>query len=299
MKSIEIFVYVLGLTVVLSCSSIKKTANNTILFAKDNLVAWCVVPFDSAERTPEERAIMLQELGFKHFAYDWRLKHLASFPDEIKALKEHGIDLQSVWLWVDTNSGKILDDANERLFTIIKQNNVKTEFWLGFGNNHFEGLSDEEKLKKAMASISYLRDRAKEAGCTISLYNHGDWFGEPVNQVRIIEKMRAKDIGIVYNFHHAHLQVKEFPELLPKMLPYLKTVNLNGMKVGGPKILTLGQGTEELAMLKTLKDSGYKGSLGIICHIETEDAKVVLERNLNGLKSLLKTMGDQKALATY
>jgi sugar phosphate isomerase/epimerase len=103
----------------------------------------------------------------------------------------------------------------------------------------------------------------------------------------------------VYNFHHAHLQVKEFPELLVKMLPYLKTVNLNGMKVEGPKILTIGQGDQELGMLKTLKESGYNGSIGIICHIETEDAKVVLERNLNGLKTVLKTMGDEAALATY
>ena len=111
--------------------------------------------------------------------------------------------------------------------------------------------------------------------------------------------MEAKDIGIVYNFHHAHTQVKEFPALLSKMLPYLNTVNLNGMKIEGPKIMTLGEGDEELGMLKTLKESGYKGALGIICHIETEDAKVVLERNLNGLKKLLEAMNEKQALATY
>ncbi len=299
MKNTSLPLYLLLLIVFLSCNTDKKETKNSKLFSKDNLVAWCVVPFDSVERTPAERAIMLNDLGFKHFAYDWRLKHLPTFPDEIKSLKKHDIDLKSVWLWVDTDSGKIFDDANEQLFDIIKQNNVKTDFWLGFGNKHFDGLSDEEKLTKAVASISYIQERAKELGCTLSLYNHGDWFGEPVNQIRIIEKMGAKDIGIVYNFHHAHLQVKEFPELLSKMLPYLKTVNLNGMKVGGPKILTLGQGDEELGMLKILKESGYEGSLGIICHIETEDAKVVLERNINGLKSLLKTMGDEEALATY
>ena len=111
--------------------------------------------------------------------------------------------------------------------------------------------------------------------------------------------MGSTDVGIVYNFHHAHQQVKQFPQLLSKMLPYLKTVNLNGMNVAGPKILTIGQGDEEAGMLKVLKDSGYTGSLGIICHIETEDAKVVLERNLAGLKSLLQTMGEEEALATY
>jgi len=294
------FVSVLLVVLIFSCgSSDKKSNGSNSLFNKDNLVAWCVVPFDSAERTPEERAAMLAELGFSNFAYDWRLKHLPTFPAEIKALKDHHINLKSVWLWIDTDSGKIIDDTNEQLFAMIKENNVKTDFWLGFSNKHFEGLSDEQKLEKAMSSISYLRNRAAAIGCTVSLYNHGDWFGEPLNQVRIIEKMEAKDIGIVYNFHHAHTQLKEFPELLDRMLPYLNTVNLNGMNIEGPKILTIGEGREELGMLKTLKESGYNGALGIICHIETEDAKVVLQRNLDGLKKLLQAMDEKQALATY
>ncbi len=111
--------------------------------------------------------------------------------------------------------------------------------------------------------------------------------------------MGAKDVGIVYNFHHAHLQIKEFPQLLQKMLPYLNTVNLNGMKVEGPKIIPLVTADEELEMLNTLKESGYDGALGIICHIETEDAKVVLDRNLRGLRSLLSEMGEDEALKTY
>src|SRR5947209_1079710 len=30
------------------------------LFARDNLIAWCIVPFDSKRRGPEERAAMLE-----------------------------------------------------------------------------------------------------------------------------------------------------------------------------------------------------------------------------------------------
>ena len=295
MKIIALCLVSIFTVFIFSCTS----DSNGSLFNKENLVAWCVVPFDSVDRTPEERAAMLQELGFTKFAYDWRLKHLPTFPDEIKSLRAHGVNLKSVWLWIDADSGKIFDDTNEQLLSMIRENNVKTDFWLGFSNKHFEGLSDEQKLEKAISSISYIRNRAQDLGCTISLYNHGDWFGEPINQVGIIEKMEAKDIGIVYNFHHAHTQVKEFSALLSKMLPYLNTVNLNGMKIEGPKIMTLEEGDEELGMLKTLKESGYKGALGIICHIETEDAKVVLERNLNGLKKLLEAMNEKQALATY
>lgn len=298
-KLLLISISLIVLLAMFSCGSGKKDLSNKNLFNKENLVAWCVVPFDSVERSPEERADMLKGLGFSQFAYDWRLKHLSTLSDEIKALKNRGIKLASVWVWIDTDTGKIFDDANERLLDIIKQNNVKTDLWLGFSNKHFEGLTDEQKLEKAVASVSYIQNRAKELGCTISLYNHGDWFGEPLNQVRIIEKSGLKDVGIVYNFHHAHLQVKEFPQLLSRMLPYLRTVNLNGMRIDGPKILTIGEGDEEQGMLKTLKESGYDGSIGIICHIETEDAKVVLQRNIDGLKSILQTMGEDEALGTY
>ena len=283
---------------IISCHP-KQHNDNNMLFSKDNLVAWCIVPFDSMNRTPEERADMLQDLGFKQFAYDWRLEHLPSFPDEIHALQKHNIKLKSVWMWIDIDSGKILDETNEQLLQIIKSNNVQTDLWLGFSNKYFEGYSDEEKLTRAVDAVTYLNNRAHELGCTISLYNHGDWFGDPVNQVRIIEKIGSGDIGIVYNFHHAHDQIEKYPELLSKMMPYLRTVNLNGMKVAGPKILPLGSGDRELQMLKMLKASGYSGPIGILGHVEDEDVKVVLTRNLEGLKSLLKIMGEEEALATY
>ncbi len=39
------------------------------LLGKENLVAWCIVPFDANERTPLERARMLNMLGIGQFAY--------------------------------------------------------------------------------------------------------------------------------------------------------------------------------------------------------------------------------------
>ncbi|MEI7775610.1 MAG: hypothetical protein WCK17_12645, partial [Verrucomicrobiota bacterium] len=34
------------------------------LFRRPNLAAWCIVPFDKAKRNPEQRAEMLERLGF-------------------------------------------------------------------------------------------------------------------------------------------------------------------------------------------------------------------------------------------
>jgi hypothetical protein len=38
------------------------------------------------------------------------------------------------------------------------------------------------------------------------------------------------------------------------------------------------------------KDSGFNGTIGILGHVEDEDARVVLERNLSGLQALLKKL---------
>lgn len=283
----------------LSCTSHKKNNSDFSLFSKDNLVAWCIVPFDSLHRTPEQRADMLNELGIKQLAYDWRAQHLSSFPEEIETLRRYGIKLKSVWLWIEADSGKIIDSVNMQVLEIIRQKNIHPDLWVGFSNSNFEGLSDDEKFEKAVALVTYIENRAKEIGCKIHLYNHGDWFGEPANQIRIIRKTGSKDIGIIYNFHHAHEQIEEFPSLLKEMLPYLNTVNLNGMNKNGPKILPIGQGEHDLKMLQILKESGFSGSIGVLGHVENDDVKQVLERNINGLKILLTKMHDETALTSY
>ena len=259
------------------------------LFAKENLLAWCIVPFDSVERGPQERAAMLKELGISQLAYDWREKHLPTFPEEVQALRENDIGLKSVWFWVN-DPDTIIDANNEKMLQMMKDNQVLTELWLCISQNVFEGLSESETLAKAVEVVDAYYQRARDMNCNVALYNHGDWFGEPANQIKIIKEFGKLDITLVYNFHHAHLQLDAYPELLKMMKPHLKTVNINGMKKDGPKILTVGEGDLELEMLKQLKDSGFQGNIGILGHIETEDVEVVLKRNLEGLEILAEKM---------
>lgn len=279
-------VIVLSLIISMAGCTNQKSKGRPDLFARENLVAWCIVPFDASERSPEERAEMLDELGISHFAYDYRDKHIPSFKQEIEVLREHNIDLSAVWIWLDPKGDDILGDAGRSIFQILEETGTRTELWVSFPEQVFHGLSDEQALDKAVTILSAVMEKAEALGCTMALYNHGDWFGEPENQVRIIEAMGNKDVKIVYNFHHGHEQVEHFPALMELMKPYLSTININGMKVEGPKIITLGEGDREAEMLKTIIDSGYTGPIGIIGHTEGEDIQVVLERNLEGLDKL-------------
>jgi hypothetical protein len=276
---------VLFLTLSMGCGRSPKQKQME-LFDKENLIAWCIVPFDAADRSPEERATMLKELGIYHFAYDYRDRHIPSFRQEIDVLDQHGINLSAVWLWIDPAGDTLLNRANRAILQTLEETGTRTDLWVSFPGHFFEGMTDEERIERGANAITEVLDWALENGCTISLYNHGDWFGEPENQISIIEAIGSEKVRMVYNFHHGHHQIDRFKPMLQQMLPYLSAININGMKAEGPKIITLGQGDRELEMLRIIRDSGYQGPIGIIGHTEGEDIRVVLERNLEGLEQL-------------
>ena len=258
------------------------------LFDKDNLVAWCIVPFDNQHRNPAQRIQMLKDLGFTKYAYDWRTQHVPSFDEEISLANSADIKIVAVWLWIDKSSDRVgqLSDDNEQVLKIIKESGLKTKLWVGFNNNFFADEPDDLKVTKGVAMLNYLRERTSSFVEGIGLYNHGDWFGEPENQIKILKQLNSEFFGLIYNFHHGHHQMDSFSSLVKKMKPYLWTVNINGMKKDGPQILSVGSGDRELEMLKTLEQTGFHGTIGILGHIEDDDVEKVLQRNLAGLDKL-------------
>jgi sugar phosphate isomerase/epimerase len=260
------------------------------IFAQENLVAWCIVPFDAKKRTPVERVAMLQKLGFKKYAYDWRAEHLPTFDEEIGLLQKAGIELTAVWF--PANLG---DDAR-KLLAAIEKHKVKPQLWVMF----VEPTVREQSAKVAAAAraLKPVAEAADKLGCKVALYNHGGWSGEPENQIAVIEALKLKNVGIVYNLHHGHDHLDRFPELLKKMQPHLLALNLNGMvKDGertGKKILPLGAGNLDLFLLKNIRASGFAGPIGILGHTQ-DDAAERLADNLDGLAWLKARLEGKEA----
>ena len=186
---------------------------------------------------------------------------------------------------------------------MLKRHDVKASLWVLLGVGEGPASVDEQR-RRVEAASSKLRPLAEEAakiGCTLALYNHGGWFGEPENQVAIIESLKkqgVENVGMVYNLHHGHDQTGRLAETLKTAMPYLKAVNLNGMdpdpNPGARKILPLGQGSLDLALLKTIRDSGYKGPIGILGHTN-DDAEERLRDNLDGLDWLVPQLDGKAA----
>lgn len=267
-------------------------------FRKENILAWCIVPFDSKKRGPEERAAMLNQLGITKLAYDWRKEHIPSFDAEADALKRHHIKLQSFWLLSDTNT-KSNSDV-EAVFSFLKKRKIKTEVWYFFlEREFFKNLSQDEKVIVASKAVKDIATRADSIGCKVGLYNHEGWFGEPENQLAIIEHLKMKNVGIIYNFNHAQFQIESFPEFFPKLIPHLLAVNLAGLKKGDEKIYPIGEGDSEEKMIEIVCKSGFTGPIGIINEDTDPDAEKGLQMNMEGLKKILLAIGNKKAAATY
>ncbi|MEY2878990.1 MAG: hypothetical protein RLZZ15_1370 [Verrucomicrobiota bacterium] len=286
-------------------------SNPPALFARENLLAWCIVPYDGKKRAPAERAAMLARLGFPAVAYDWRKEHVADFEREILAYRAHGLRYAAFWDWHD--------DA----VALFEKHHLAPQFWLSVPNipavppapatsagtassstttpapaassaTAPTPLTEPERIRLAAEKLLPRVRRAAALGSTIGLYNHGDWAGEPTTMVAVLRELRdrhgATNVGLVYNFHHAHDHVDRLAAHLALMLPHLLCVNLNGMTRDGErlgqKLLVLGQGELDLPLLRTLRDSGYRGPIGLIGHTQ-DDAEDRLRDNLDGLAWLV------------
>jgi len=270
-----------AIAIALLCCSVLVAAETQVPanFARDRLVAWCIVPFDAKKRGPKERGEMLQRLGITRLAYDWRGQHVPTFEQEILVLKEKGIEFFAFW------------GQHDGMFKLFAKHKIAPQVWQTLGNPKAE--SQEQKVEAAAKGMLPLVEKTRKMGCKLGLYNHGGWGGEPANLAAVCARLRkltqADHVGIVYNFHHAHNHIDDIGKAVAMMKPYLLCLNLNGMNPGArPKILPIGQGARERAMIQAVIATGYDGPIGILGHDASVDVEVRLRENRDGLAKLLK-----------
>lgn len=280
-KYIRLNIVALLLIVTYSCS------NNTKPLIKVSEVSpWCILGFDSLDRTPEQRIAMLKEMGFTRYGYNRGKGDFNEMKKEFNIAKDNNIEIVSIFLWLNAKRDSIgkLSPSNQILLNNLKLVEQKPTIWLSFSDNFFKNLNQEESIKLSIEMIQFVKLKADELGCKLALYNHHGWFGNPYHQVEILDRLKDDSITMVYNFHHAHEYVDEFPEIVTKIVPHLSFVNLNGVKKEGPQILPIGKGDYEFEMIEQLNKEGFHGPWGILGHIKTEDVQKVLIRNIDGLK---------------
>ncbi len=257
------------------------------LFDQSNLVAWCIVPFDAKHRSPEERAEMVKQLGLSKVAYDWREQQVPEFEREILAYQKHGIEFFAFW------------GVHDRALALFEKYHIHPQLWVMLEPS---GESQEERVKSSAEALLPVLKQAKKIASKVGIYNHGGWGGEPENMIAVCEELKEHHgidyVGIVYNLHHGHEHLSRLPDALRAMQPWLLCFNLNGMSAPQTprreKILPLGAGSEDLKVLRLLRESGYSGPVGILNHTQ-EDAQARLQDNLDGLHWLVAQLDGKPA----
>lgn len=279
-------VYLFAFLLLLQFYACEKSTD--LLIPVDEVSPWCILGFDSLDRSPEQRISMLKELGLSKYGFNRGKGEFDEMVKEFNLAKESDIEITSIFLWLNAKRDSIgkLGQSNQELLGNLRKVEQKPTIWVSFSNNFFEQRDEKESIEYATKMIKFVKLEADKLGCKLALYNHHGWFGNPYNQIKILKELNQDSITMVYNFHHAQDYVDEFSDIAKLIQPYLSYVNLNGVKKEGPQILTIGKGDYEYEMIKSLKAEGYDGPWGILGHIKTEDVHKVLKRNLDGLNAL-------------
>lgn len=134
-------------------------ASDYQLFARTNLMAWCIVPFDSAKRGPEARAEMLDKLGLHRFVYDWRAEHVPTFDAEIEALQKHHIALEGWWFPTTMNK-----DA-QTILDLLERHKIKTQLWvMGGGDPVKDEAEQRARVDSEARRIKPIAEAAAKIG---------------------------------------------------------------------------------------------------------------------------------------
>lgn len=274
-------------------------AETLSLWTPANLQAWCIVPFDAKKRSPEERAEMLARLGLRAYAYDFRAEHVPLFDREVEAMRAKDIALTAWWFPAK------MDDTARAILAVIERQRIKPTLWVSGGGAPVKNAA--EQAARVAAEVARLRPIAEAAharGCSMALYNHQGWFGDPDNQLHVLAGLRAagaNNVGIVYNLHHAHEHIRTFAAQWPRMMPHVVALNLSGVVDNGDrigrKILYVGEGDQELEMMRVVARSGWRGPVGILCHRTDVDAEEALRRNMEGVARLAEQLAKEPATA--
>ncbi|PKQ27117.1 MAG: xylose isomerase [Actinobacteria bacterium HGW-Actinobacteria-4] len=277
------------------------------VFDRDNLAAWCFVPYDSVERNPVQRAEMLNRLGLTKAVWDWRPEHVPAYGAHLEAFAQHGIELTGLWAphvlptEGDGGEGTIQPDLRE-LIEESAARDLKPQLWacLEFGPpgpaNPLAAQTQRAMVDRVADHLAPLAELARAHGMTVALYNHLGWFGEPANQLAVLEHLAKgglANIGLAYQQHHGHAHTAQFKSLLATMAPHLVALGLNGMvrdPAGGTrKIHPLGHGELDLGLARIIAESGWHGTVTVLCHT-MDDAEQRLLDNLEGLAWMVDTL---------
>jgi len=254
---------------------------------------FCIDWHDAKKRTFEQQAEMLKELGYPGVGHIW----LDKVEERIKTLDAAGLKLFQITMVVEVTPGKTPYDANRFKEVCAAIKDRKVQFCL-----LVNGMppSDPSVDPHAVEVLREMSDQAKDSGAQLLLYPHqGSWVERIEDSVRVADKVDRPNVGVMFNLCH-WLRVdksRDYRPLLERAKPRLWAISLNGAdeldeKPGWERyIQPLDKGSFDVGkFLKTLKEVGYRGPIGLQCYGIGGDTREHLARSIAAWQKLSENL---------
>ncbi len=245
---------------------------------------------DAKKRSLPEQAELLKELGYDGAGHLW----LDNLPERIKTLDAAGLKLFQVYFRVDIAPAakQPYDPRLKELLPLLKGRNATLATLVGGGKP-----SDQSGDPRVVPLLREIADLAQPVGVKVALYPHvNDWLERVEDALRVVKQVDRPNLGVMFNLCH-WLKVddeKNLKPLLQAARPNLLTLTINGCDRGaeiragtGKWIVPLDTGNfDMLGFLRTLKELGYAGPIGLQCYGIPGDAREHLARSMAAWRKL-------------
>ncbi len=299
----KIFLLALGLVVTslaprvpaAETSSASTQAAGCVALVDYPFFPFCIDWHDSKKRSFEEQARMLKELGYPGVGHIW----LDKLEERLKSLDDAGLRLFQITMVVEVAPDKTPYDARrfKEVCSLIK--NRRVQFCLLLNGMK---SSDPSVDPRAVEILRDMSDEAKDSGAQLLLYPHqNSWVERIEDAVRVAGKVDRPNVGVMFNLCH-WLRVdksRDYRPLLKLAMPRLWAVSINGADAFDEKpgweryIQPLDTGTFDVGkLLRTLKELGYKGPVGLQCYGIGGDAREHLARSMAAWQKLSQNLKD-------
>jgi sugar phosphate isomerase/epimerase len=263
---------------------------NNVFYAQNTLDG-----FQNAPKTPKEKAKLLKSAGFdglEGFGY-------LGFHELREALRQEGLSMPVNYVGLDFNAdGKIEEAADLEIKEMIRASARGSVIYFHLHSKMHD--DDKEAVDQLIAgTLRGLADYAAGFGVKLCVYPHAGFYCETIgHSVKLAKMVDRKNYGAALNLCHL-LKVEGsagIDEKIRESAPYLFAVNICGADNGDTRnlgwdrlIQPLGDGSfDTYHFVKTLRDHGYTGPVGLQCYNLRGDADETLSRSMKTWKDYQK-----------
>jgi len=252
--------------------------------------ALCLDTHDEKKRTLPEQAALLKQLGYDGAGHLW----LDQVGARLQTLDAVGLKLFQIYLRADLSPGAHppYDARLKEVLPRLLNRGTMLAVILAGGKP-----SEASQDPRAVEVVREMAGMAEAAGVKIALYPHaGDWLERVEDAIRVTARVDRPNVGLMFNLCH-WLRTdpqRYYRTLLERAMPRLFAVSINGADTFDDQpgwsryIQPLDRGSFEVgALLRTLRQLGYAGPIGLQCYGLPGDARDHLARSMAAWRKLI------------